>query len=520
MSKHIKKQNFSSSPSQLTRSTELIQPTEPLPSSSTFSINETTSTTTDSNHTGSLASYLEKNYGSSIQHQNFIKQSITYSLPQTTHVDQFLGCSPIEDYELADKLGEGTFGEVHKGVHKKTKKIVALKRILMHNEKEGIPLTAIREIKILHQLSHPNIVTLSDMAISYNHEVQGTSPIYMVFPYMDHDLAGLIENKSVIFSVPQIKCYMKQLLEGTLYLHQQNIIHRDLKAANLLIDNTGILKIADFGLSRPVKNKALTACVVTRWYRAPEILLGERHYTTAIDIWAIGCVFGEMLKRCPILMGNSDINQLLEICKLCGTPSEEVWPKWKKLPVASSFTLREYPRIIFNEFEPKHGAISADLLDKLLVLDPEKRLSAFEALNHKYFQTSPLPANPDDLPKYESSHEYNCRKERDRRKHHRNHGKNDNGRTPTNQTSRKHKYESNHDYNCRKEGDRNKHHRSHSKNNNDHTPTNQTYRKHKYESSHDYNCRKERDRSKHHRSHDKNNNDRTPTNQTSKKHKS
>ncbi|CAJ0630605.1 14135_t:CDS:2 [Entrophospora sp. SA101] len=444
MSKHIKKQNFSSSPSQLTRSTELIQPTEPLPSSSTFSINETTSTTTDSNHTGSLASYLEKNYGSSIQHQNFIKQSITYSLPQTTHVDQFLGCSPIEDYELADKLGEGTFGEVHKGVHKKTKKIVALKRILMHNEKEGIPLTAIREIKILHQLSHPNIVTLSDMAISYNHEVQGTSPIYM----------------------------------------------------------------------------ALTACVVTRWYRAPEILLGERHYTTAIDIWAIGCVFGEMLKRCPILMGNSDINQLLEICKLCGTPSEEVWPKWKKLPVASSFTLREYPRIIFNEFEPKHGAISADLLDKLLVLDPEKRLSAFEALNHKYFQTSPLPANPDDLPKYESSHEYNCRKERDRRKHHRNHGKNDNGRTPTNQTSRKHKYESNHDYNCRKEGDRNKHHRSHSKNNNDHTPTNQTYRKHKYESSHDYNCRKERDRSKHHRSHDKNNNDRTPTNQTSKKHKS
>src|SRR5205085_3488128 len=132
-----------------------------------------------------------------------------------------------------------------------------------------------------------------------------TPPIYMVFPYMDHDLAGLIENKNVKFTTPQIKCYMKQLLEGTFYLHQQNIMHRDLKAANLLIDNNGILKIADFGLSRPIRNKTLTGCVVTRWYRAPELLLGERRYTTAIDMWAIGCVFGEILLRTPILMGNS-----------------------------------------------------------------------------------------------------------------------------------------------------------------------------------------------------------------------
>uniref|UniRef100_A0A1D1YZI0 Putative cyclin-dependent kinase 9 n=1 Tax=Anthurium amnicola TaxID=1678845 RepID=A0A1D1YZI0_9ARAE len=332
----------------------------------------------------------------------------SYSPPHNFYPDHtFVGCSSITDYEIRDKLGEGTFGEVHKGIHKKTKNVVALKRILMHNEKEGIPITAIREIKILRQLSNPNVVTLSDMAFEYGDKEDQPS-IYMVFPYMDHDLAGLLENKDVQFTAPQIKCYLKQLLDGTFYLHQQRILHRDLKAANLLIDNNGILKIADFGLSRPIINdKSLTGCVVTRWYRSPELLLGAKRYSTAIDMWAIGCVFGEMLKRQPILMGNSDLHQLEIIYKLCGTPTADTF---KDLGISDQQIEpeKELPRKVISEFE-RYGEQAADLMDKLLVLDPRQRLNAFQALDHDYLWTDPLPADPKDLPQYESSHEYNRR---------------------------------------------------------------------------------------------------------------
>ncbi|CAG8775970.1 7781_t:CDS:2, partial [Acaulospora morrowiae] len=158
--------------------------------------------------------------------------------------------------------------------------------------------------------------------------------IYMVFPYMDHDLAGLLENPKVQFSEAQIKCYLKQLLEGTYYLHQQKILHRDLKAANLLIDNKGILKIADFGLSRPLQDKTLTGCVVTRWYRAPELLLKHKRYNTAIDMWAIG----------------SDQDQLDLIFRLCGTPTEETWPGWSTLSNGVEITSGNYRRRIKEEF--------------------------------------------------------------------------------------------------------------------------------------------------------------------------
>ncbi|CAG8487327.1 12092_t:CDS:10 [Ambispora gerdemannii] len=330
---------------------------------------------------------------------------------------EFAGCSSIEDYTILDKLGEGTFGEVHKGQHKSSGKIVALKRIIMHNEKEGIPITAIREIKILRQLNHTNVISLSDMAIQYATDAESTPSIYMVFPYMDHDLAGLLENPSVKFTPPQIKCYLKQLLEGTFYLHQQRILHRDLKAANLLINNQGILKIADFGLSRPMIEKSLTGCVVTRWYRPPELLLGERRYNTAIDMWAVGCVFAEMLRGAPILPGRSDMDQLDLIFKLCGSPNEKSMPGWQKLPGCRDLKPAiMYERKVVFEYQ-KYGTQAADLLDRLLVLNPAKRLTAFDALDHDYFWTDPMPADPKDLPAYEDSHEY------DRRKH-----KHDDGR--------------------------------------------------------------------------------------------
>jgi serine/threonine-protein kinase BUR1 len=216
----------------------------------------------------------------------------------------FKGCSRITDYEIMGKLGEGTFGEVHRAKSKKTGKTFALKKILMHNEKDGFPITALREIKLLKLLSHNNILRLEEMSVEpqISKDKKKRAIMYMVTPYMDHDLSGLLENPDVPkFTEPQIKCYMLQLLEGTAYLHDQHILHRDMKAANLLINNKGILQIADFGLARhyhedvPVAkggggpgHREYTTLVVTRWYRPPELLLGMKKYTSAIDLWGVG----------------------------------------------------------------------------------------------------------------------------------------------------------------------------------------------------------------------------------------
>ncbi|KAJ9067488.1 serine/threonine protein kinase, CMGC, CDC2/CDK sub [Entomophthora muscae] len=332
---------------------------------------------------------------------------------RTGHISnrKFLGCSSKEEYAFDRKLGEGTFGEVHKGRHLKTSKVVALKRILMHNEKEGIPITAIREIKILKALSHPNILSLLDIIFVKGEQFgPNRASIYMVTPFMDHDLSGLIENPKVRFSLPQIKCYMKQLFEGIFYLHNNNILHRDIKTANLLINNDGILKVADFGLSRPCESPdaEYTSCVVTRWYRPPELFLGQKNYTSSIDMWGVGCVFGQILQSKPLIPGKNDIEQLDLIFKLCGSPNAESFPGYNELPNSDTITFNSYPRRILEHFSG-FDQYAVDLLDQLLVLDPKRRISANNALSHYFFYMDPLPAHPSSLPKYDSSHEYDRR---------------------------------------------------------------------------------------------------------------
>ncbi|KAI1823360.1 kinase-like protein [Xylaria intraflava] len=344
--------------------------------------------------------------------------------------DSFKGCSRITDYELLGKLGEGTFGEVHKARSRRTGALVALKKIIMHNEKDGFPITALREIKLLKLLSHKNVLRLEDMAVEHHSKMidkRKRPIIYMATPYMDHDLSGLLDNPSVTFTIPQTKCYLLQLLQGLRYLHENKILHRDMKAANLLISNKGILQIADFGLARHYDGtvpqagqgggegkREYTSLVVTRWYRPPELLLHLKKYTTAIDMWGVGCVFGEMLIGKPILAGESDGHQLEIIFDLVGSPTDENMPGWKQLPGAESLTPRPRAESLSSRFR-EHGSAAVSLLKDLLQLNWRTRTNAIDALEHHYFKTAPYPARPEDIPTFEDSHELDRRKFHDRK---------------------------------------------------------------------------------------------------------
>jgi serine/threonine-protein kinase BUR1 len=251
--------------------------------------------------------------------------------------------------------------------------------------------------------------------------------MYMVTPYMDHDLSGLLDNPSVTFTEPQIKCYLLQLLEGLRYLHDNHILHRDMKAANLLINNKGILQIADFGLARhydgqtPVPGRGggegkreYTSLVVTRWYRPPELLMHLKRYTTAIDLWGVGCVFGEMLVGKPILAGESDLHQLEIIFDLCGTPTDDNMPGWRDLPQAEQLNPRPRTGNLSQRFR-EYGSGAISLLRELLKLDWKSRINAHDALQHPYFRNAPLPATPGEIPTFEESHELDRRKFHDRK---------------------------------------------------------------------------------------------------------
>ncbi|KAJ6171640.1 hypothetical protein N7470_000707 [Penicillium chermesinum] len=304
---------------------------------------------------------------------------------------RFRGCSNIRDYEFLGKLGEGTFGEVYKARSKRDNSVVALKKILMHHEKEGFPITAVREIKILKMLSHPNVLVLKEMAVERSKGDGLKKPsMYMSTPYMEHDLAGLLENPAVQFTEPQIKCYLMQLLEGLRYLH----------------GNGGILQIADFGLARPFDEPP------------PQPGKGEEKQGVTIDMWGVGCVFGEMFKGKPILSGTSDLNQAHLIFGLVGTPDEENMPGCSTLPGCEGVKNFGYRRgnlaEVFKDIQqPEPYCYS--LLTELLKLDWRKRINAIDALKHPYFATPPLPARPGEIPYMQDSHELDRKRLRGQR---------------------------------------------------------------------------------------------------------
>uniref|UniRef100_A0A8C9WD40 cyclin-dependent kinase n=1 Tax=Scleropages formosus TaxID=113540 RepID=A0A8C9WD40_SCLFO len=274
-----------------------------------------------------------------------------------------IGFGKLETYVKLGKLGEGTYATVFKGRSKLTENLVALKEIRLEHE-EGAPCTAIREVSLLKNLKHANIVTLHDI-------IHTDRSLTLVFEYLDSDLKHYLDNCGNLMSMHNVKIFMFQLLRGLSYCHKRKILHRDLKPQNLLINDKGELKLADFGLARAksVPTKTYSNEVVTLWYRPPDVLLGSTEYSTPIDMWGVGCILFEMATGRPMFPGSTVKEELHLIFRLMGTPTEETWPG-----ITTSEEFRSY---LFPQYRAQ----------PLINHVPRERISAEASLRHPYFKS-------------------------------------------------------------------------------------------------------------------------------------
>ena len=327
--------------------------------------------------------------------------------PGARSFDMMAGCRSVFAFEQLNRIDEGTYGVVFRARDKKTGKVRALKKVKMEKEREGFPMTALREANILLSMHHPNVVDVSEMVVG-----NSLDSVYMVMEFAEHDLKGLMETMPAPFSTPEVKCLTRQLLSGVAYLHDNWVLHRDLKTSNVLVNNRGQLKICDFGLARHYGDplRAYTHVVVTLWYRAPELLLGQREYGTPVDCWSLGCIVAELLGRDPLFQGKSEIDQIDRVFRLLGTPNEKIWPGFEHLPGVRKVKFARQPynnlRRRFPEVSPSGAPtisdVGFDLLNRLLAYDPERRISAEEGLRHEWFEEFPPPKDQRLMPTYPS----------------------------------------------------------------------------------------------------------------------
>lgn len=307
----------------------------------------------------------------------------------------------MENYRKIEKVGEGTYGVVYKGEHRSTKTVVALKKIRLQADDEGVPSTAIREISMLKELKHCNIVGLLEV-------VNENSVLYLVFEFLTMDLKKYLDSmipKDHFMDTVLLKSYTYQILLAIKYCHSHRVLHRDLKPHNLLIDKNGVIKVADFGLARAfgVPVRAYTHEVVTLWYRAPEILLGQQRYSCPVDVWSIGCIFAEMSNKRPLFHGDSEIDQLFRIFRTKGTPTELTWPGVTELPDFKQ-TFPKWPEASLKASVDKLDDNGIDLLESMLAYSPADRISAKRAISHPYFDDLDKTHFPDRELSYYKSH--------------------------------------------------------------------------------------------------------------------
>ncbi|XP_068145645.1 cyclin-dependent kinase 10 [Drosophila tropicalis] len=306
-------------------------------------------------------------------------------------------CRPVSEFEKLNRVGEGSYGIVYRARDTRNNEIVALKKVRMDQEKDGLPVSGLREIMILKQCRHENIVQLREVVVG-----KSLDSIFLVMDFCEQDLASVLDNMPQPFTESEVKCITLQVLRALKYMHARYIIHRDLKVSNLLMTDKGCIKVADFGLARLYCNppKPMTPQMVTLWYRAPELLLGSRTYTAAVDMWAFGCILGELLIGKPLLPGNSEIAQLDLIIELLGAPSKSIWPGFTELPALQNFTLSQQP---YNNLKSKFQALrpaGRALLNLLFIYNPSTRATAVECLNSKYFVEPPQACDPRMMPTF------------------------------------------------------------------------------------------------------------------------
>uniref|UniRef100_A0A2P2I967 cyclin-dependent kinase n=1 Tax=Hirondellea gigas TaxID=1518452 RepID=A0A2P2I967_9CRUS len=290
----------------------------------------------------------------------------------------------MDKYRTLEKIGEGTYGIVYKAKDVSSGEILALKQIGLDAADEGIPSTAIREISLLKQLQHPNIVRLYDV-------IHTEKQLTLVFEYLDQDLKKYLDNSGGGgLTLYIIKSFLHQLLAGIAFCHKHRVLHRDLKPQNLLINVEGDLKLADFGLARAfgIPVRSYTHEVVTLWYRAPDVLLGSRNYSTPVDIWSIGCIFYEMATGKPLFPGRSDSDQLDKIFQILGTPTVETWPGMVNYPdYKKGDPFRVHPPMKYEDIVPTLEKDGLHLLASMLQYDPDLRISAADGLTHPFFDS-------------------------------------------------------------------------------------------------------------------------------------